>query len=239
MVEREASLLTAIGKVSPLPVPVPMFVDEVEGCLAYRRLPGVPLLELAPSPQQRFAGDIASRLGAFLSGIHAVPIRELAGLVELDAQPPRGWLAGARDEYVAVVDHVPAEYRPTVEAFLTAPPPAPSGHNVFSHNDLGIEHVLVDPENGEIGGVIDWSDAAITDPAYDLGPVLRDLGPVALDAALASYTRVEVGLPERAAFYARCSVLEDLRYGVEEGRQTYAEESLRSLAWLFPPDSPR
>ena len=148
-----------------------------------------------------------------------------------------GW--PARDEYVAVVDHVPAEYRPTVEAFLTAPPPAPSGHNVFSHNDLGIEHVLVDPENGEIGGVIDWSDAAITDPAYDLGLVLRDLGPVALDAALASYTRVGVGLPERAAFYARCSVLEDLRYGVEEGRQTYAEESLRSLAWLFPPDSPR
>lgn len=235
IVEREAALLTAIGRVSPLPVPVPMFVDGVEGCLAYRRLPGVPLLELAPSVQQRFALYTASRLGEFLAAVHAISVRELAALVELDTQPLSGWLADAQDEYVAVVDHVPVEYRPTIEAFLTAPPPAPSGNVVVSHNDLGIEHVLVDPERGEISGVIDWSDAAITDPAYDLGLILRDLGPGALDAALASYTRPEVGLPERTAFYARCSVLEDLRYGVEAGRPEYAEKGVRSLAWLFPP----
>jgi aminoglycoside phosphotransferase (APT) family kinase protein len=235
VVEREAALLAAIGKVSPLPVPVPVFVDRGEGCLAYHRLPGVPLLELGPSMQQKFALNTASRLGELLAAVHAIPVRELAALVELDTQPLPGWLADAQDEYVAVVDHVPAEHKPTIEAFLTTPPPAQSGNIVVSHNDLGIEHVLVDPERGEIGGVIDWSDAAVTDPAYDLGLILRDLGPAALDAALASYTRPEAGLPERAAFYARCSVLEDLRYGVEAGRPEYAEKSLRSLAWLFPP----
>ena len=104
---------------------------------------------------------------------------------------------------------------------------------MFSHNDLGIEHVLVDAATGRIRGVIDWSDAALTDPAYDLGLIHRDLGPAALDAALAAYGRVDAGLRERVRFYARCAALEDLRYGVEAGRRAYAEKSLRSLPWLF------
>jgi aminoglycoside phosphotransferase (APT) family kinase protein len=40
---------------------------------------------------------------------------------------------------------------------------------VFSHNDLGIEHVLIDPGTWTVTGIIDWSDAAIVDPAIDFG----------------------------------------------------------------------
>jgi aminoglycoside phosphotransferase (APT) family kinase protein len=39
---------------------------------------------------------------------------------------------------------------------------------VLSHNDLGIEHVLVDPATLEVTGVVDWSDAAIVDPGARL-----------------------------------------------------------------------
>ncbi len=37
--------------------------------------------------------------------------------------------------------------------------------------------MLVDPDTWEVTGIIDWSDAAIVDPAYDFGLLYRDLGP--------------------------------------------------------------
>lgn len=48
LVVRQARLLRAVASLSPLPVPVPAFVDPGAGCLAYARLPGVPLLVVPP-----------------------------------------------------------------------------------------------------------------------------------------------------------------------------------------------
>ena len=108
---------------------------------------------------------------------------------------------------------------------------------MFSHNDLGIEHVLVDPGTWTVTGVIDWSDAAIVDPAVDFGLLYRELGPAAAHAALGSY-RAEgddlAPLAERAVFYARCKLLEDLAYGMGSGRDAYIDKSLAAMAWLFP-----
>jgi hypothetical protein len=67
------------------------------------------------------------------------------------------------------------------------------------------------------------------------GLLYRDLGPVAMDAAIGSYrTDVNDNLRERAAFYARCSVFEDLTYGIETGRERYVEKCLAAMEWLFP-----
>jgi aminoglycoside phosphotransferase (APT) family kinase protein len=127
-----------------------------------------------------------------------------------------------------------AEQRRSVQSFLDAPLPEPADRLVFSHNDLGIEHVLVAPGTGTVTGIIDWSDAAVCDPARDLGLILRDLGPAALAAALARCADGDA-LRERAWFYARCSLLEDLQYGLQTGRTPYAEKSLAGLERVFAP----
>ena len=72
-----------------------------------------------------------------------------------------------------------AQRRRLVEAFLDAESPAGGWTPVFSHNDLGIEHVLVDPDTWTVTRIIDWSDAQIVDPAVDFGVLYRDLGPAA------------------------------------------------------------
>ena len=41
-------------------------------------------------------------------------------------------------------------------------------------------------------------------------------------------------LCERAAFYARCGLLEDLAYGSQTGLSAYTGKSLAALPWLFP-----
>jgi aminoglycoside phosphotransferase (APT) family kinase protein len=161
----------------------------------------------------------------------------LAALADVDDQPPAEWRGEAAEAYATVAGQVPAVHRGAVEAFLEAPPPPGGWTSVFSHNDLGIEHVLVDPGSWTVTGIIDWSDAAIVDPAVDVGLLYRDLGPAALDAALGSY-RTEVNDPatlrERAVFYARCSLFEDLAYGIGAGQDRYVRKSLAALAWLFP-----
>ena len=185
-VAAEGRLLAFVSGISPVPVPRPVFVDA--GCMAYPRLPGVPLISAGAAP-----ASVGSRLGELLAVLHAVRPEQVAGFAEVDDTPPAEWLAEAVELWPSVAEHVPAAYRPAVETFLAAQPPAAAVTLVFSHQDLGIEHVLADPVTGAVTGVIDWSDAAVGDPARDFGLILRDLGPAALTAALHSTTRPRRG----------------------------------------------
>ncbi|BCB91566.1 hypothetical protein Psuf_088790 [Phytohabitans suffuscus] len=225
--DREARLLTAVGNFSPLPVPVPSFTDV--GCLAYPKVPGVPLLDAAGVD----GVPVAAELGGFLAALHAAPVERMGKLVATDDLPADEWRREARETYASVSAHIPSAYRRRIEAFLETPAPQDPDALVFSHNDLGVEHVLVDPLTGAVTGVIDWSDAAIVDPAFDFGLVHRDLGPAALDAALAAYGGGAEHLRSRAVFYARCNVFEDLAYGLETSRERYVAKSMVALEWLF------
>ncbi|WP_371744680.1 hypothetical protein [Georgenia sp. TF02-10] len=87
---------------------------------------------------------------------------------------------------------------------------------------------------------MDWTDAALADPAADLAPIYRDLGPRGLDAALSTYGRhrATTQLLERVTLYARCRALEDLACGLRTGRHVYADKTLAALGWLFPEGAP-
>ena len=87
------------------------------------------------------------------------------------------------------------------------------------HGDLGAEHVFVDGDR--ISGVIDWGDAAIGDPALDHGRLLRDFGATA-------------GGGERARFYAVCTALEDVAFGLRAGRDRYRTNALAALRGVDP-----
>lgn len=226
---REARLLDVVRKISPLPTPEPRFTAPDQGCLAYVKLPGAQLLDLFPV---REASSVAATLGHFLSALHSASTTAMAKLVETDDVPLTEWLGEAQEIYGEVASRVPPSFWRPAEAFLEGAPPSRAGALVFSHNDLGIEHVLVDAES-RVTGIIDWTDAAITDPATDFGRIYRDLGPAALDVALAAYGD-QGTLRERAEFYARCGVFEDLAYGMETGDDRYTGKSLAAMQWLFP-----
>lgn len=238
LLDHEVRVLAAVAEVSPLPVPEPRFTVAEQGCLAYFKLPGAPLLDMPLHQRSAHGTSIAATLGELLTALHAVPIDRMADLVETDGQPLAEWRSEATENYVTVAGQVPAAHRRPVEAFLNAPPPHDGCTPTFSHNDLGIEHVLIDPVDWTVTGIIDWSDAAAVDPAYDFGLLYRDLGPAATRAAIRTY-RIDANnvaaLSERAVFYARCSVFEDLAYGIETEQGKYVDKSLAAMEWLFPP----
>ncbi|WP_186763020.1 phosphotransferase [Lentzea tibetensis] len=194
----EVELLKLLKDISPLPVPEPIYADE--RCMAYPKLPGTPL-----------NGDtrLLDTLADFLATLHAMNTEDVEDLVEIDHQPLTEW----RDEAVTYAEQL--GYHELAEQLKNQALPEPATELVFSHNDLGAEHVLT--QDGEITGIIDWTDAAICDPAYDYGLLYRDLGPAALDACPGV-------LVERVEFYARCTIFEDLVHG----------RDATALGWLFP-----
>jgi aminoglycoside phosphotransferase (APT) family kinase protein len=230
-VRREAALLAAVARISTLPVPEPVFSDPEAGVVAYRRLPGRPLMDLPGADPAR----LAPALGRFLGRLHRTPLEEVEHLVERDARPPAAWLGDVEKDYRAVFRLLPERARRRIEGFLAGKPPAGPRALAFCHDDLGAEHVLVDAGAGEITGIIDWSDAAITDPARDLALVYRDLGPEAMRLALAHYEGPFDGADrERAIFYARCKLIEDVAYGMgTPGAARYAEAGLTNLDRTF------
>ena len=232
-IRREADLLAVVARISTLPVPEPVFSDPEAGVIAYRRLPGLPLIDHPVAEPAR----LAPALGRFLSRLHQTPPEEVEHLVERDAYPLAAWLRDAEEDYREVSGRLSASARRRIEGFLGRTPPAEPRTEAFCHNDLGAEHVLVDVGAGTITGVIDWTDAAITDPARDLALVYRDLGSEACKLALAHYEGpFDDADRERAVFYARCKLIEDLAYGLgTPGAGHYAEAGLSHLGRTFEP----
>jgi aminoglycoside phosphotransferase (APT) family kinase protein len=230
-VEAEAGLLAAVAPLVPLSVACPVAVDASAGCLILPKLPGTSLLDVPRTRRERLAGALAPQLGAFLQALHGAPVAALPPSVPRDDFAPSGWLDEARTTFAALRGAVPAEHHDVIAAFLEQPAPPLPEDLTPTHGDLGAEHVLVDLPGGRITGIIDWGDAAIADPALDHGRLLRDLGPAVLDAL----HRDDPGLRRRAGFYARCTALEDLAFGLDSGRETYRRNALEAIRLLFPP----
>lgn len=205
---REARLLAVVAAKVSVPVPVVRFADDGNGVLAYPLLPGRPLLG-RPAP-----GGLAHRLGRFLRELHAIDPAAVDGLVPVEDIAPGGWLPDLDG---------PAGLLRVLHG--TVPPPAT--RRVLAHADLGAEHIL--EQAGDITGVIDWSDAAVTDPALDFARLYRDFGPRFLTQVVDAYGGLPEGDGPRIVFFARCAALEDLAYGGE-----HAQAAARGLRWLFP-----
>ena len=137
------------------------------------------MLDVPGRQRSEHGPSIAATLGELLTALHAVPVDQWTDLVDTDDHPLAEWRREAEQGYLTVGKRLPAVNRRSVETFLDAAPPHGGYTPAFSHNDLGIEHVLIDPVAWTVTGIIDWSDAAIADPARDFGLLYRDLGPVA------------------------------------------------------------
>jgi aminoglycoside phosphotransferase (APT) family kinase protein len=228
-VTREAELLRLLAGRLPIPVPSPRFADPARGVLAYPLLPGRPLLGRTPP------AGVASHLGHVLAELHAInpagvePQDQPTGptapagphgvdptpvALPVEAADPRDWLVDLTG---------PAE----LLRVLHADPPPASTERVLAHADLGAEHLLA--ARGRLTGLIDWSDAAVTDPALDFARPYRDFGPAFLDEVLRAYGRDSPAFRRRITFFARCAALEDLAYG----DPAYTRPAARSLTWLF------
>jgi aminoglycoside phosphotransferase (APT) family kinase protein len=225
-VVRDVALLEFAGRHSSLASPRVVASDPDRGALLTTRIRGVAAVATDRLDRDALADDLAG----FLTRLHGVEREEAAQVAAPDPDSEGTWLAEVGAEYAEVAARVDPDLRAPVEAFLATTPPAPARTLVFCHNDVRDDHVMVDPADGRVTGIIDWGDALLGDPARDLATVLTDFGPAVLDRVLAGYDRPrEEGLHDRILFVARRRMVEDLAWRVRTGDAVGYERTATTL----------
>jgi aminoglycoside phosphotransferase (APT) family kinase protein len=223
----EAALLRRLQPLIDIEVPDLLVAEQVSGLMIYRRLPGRPYLVTSRTGPDAMTDP----LGRVLHTMH-----QLTGEVDVpdDHHPMDAWLADARSTAVQIDAHLRPEHRVGIRQLLTAAPPPDTGLTLLCHNDLGAEHLLVD-DSGALTGIIDWTDAAHTDPARDIAAIYRDLGPAVAVAVAQAAEIPDPAVMQRAHFLARCKWIEDFAYAVENEpvRRPYLENAHRTFRHTF------
>jgi aminoglycoside phosphotransferase (APT) family kinase protein len=76
------------------------------------------------------------------------------------------------------------------------------------HSDFNPKNLLVDPESGELTGVLDWEFAHAGSPFTDLGNLLRfERRPDLVEAVVSTYADIVVDAPEDLLDRARAADL--------------------------------
>ncbi|MGC0419879.1 phosphotransferase family protein [Embleya sp. AB8] len=165
---REIELRDALRARVGVPLPVSAAVGEWAAGLAYTvdtRLRGTSA-ELRPISQ-----DGEAQLARMLTGLRSFAIADATALGVPTAAPRS--LAELREQAESAARRLGADGE-----FDGAPPQAPVGEpgpSVLLHNDLKGEHLLVG-DDGRIAGVLDWTDAAVGDPAEDIAGLAIAVG---------------------------------------------------------------
>jgi macrolide phosphotransferase len=184
--------------------------------IAYRRLPGEPLAPEHPetleyqwwidAPEEYFA-----RLGEVIAELHRLEPADAAAL-SVPVNPVgdlRGELAGELRRAERELE-VPRRSSQRWWAWL-ADDHYWTSEIRLAHADLHPGHTLVD-ETGRLLGVLDWTDAAIDDPAVDFLAVHNAFGLPGLDRLLDAYR--DAGGVTRPNFREHVGLFSSFRFSV-------------------------
>ncbi|MGW1618972.1 aminoglycoside phosphotransferase family protein [Streptomyces sp. NPDC002172] len=158
-------------------------------------------------------------LAGLLTGLREVPVRQ-AETLGVPRTPPRS-LEALRRMAVPAAERLAAadEFDPARLLQLTPPGAAQlaaqPGTAVLVHHDLKGEHLVVSAD-GRVRGVLDWTDAAVGDPAEDIAGLALAVGS---GAAVRAATLAGYGARPclRGLWLARCDTVVRLA-GRLEGR---------------------
>ncbi len=176
---------------------------------------------------------LAGQIGEWLDTLHDTETSgaRAAGMA-VDTQDAQQRLERLRRQADVTRSALPDEVADQWEPYLSGEidvPDAYSGRPVLLHNDLVAEHLIVEPETGELVGVIDFTDAALGDPAQDFVGLLVAFGESFVRRALDAYDRrIDVGFRKRLEFRADLLRLTQLVEAVRRGddAEKYRERML-------------
>ncbi len=227
--EREMAALPAIAAALPLQVPNYAWQGDWMGLPfgGYRRIEGQ---SLRPADFGRPA--IATKLAESLTALHSLDPASLA-LPQGESLDANRWfddqhalLSGAAATGLLERDlsaHL-ASLRSALEEFADL-----AWQPVPVHNDLGAVHLIV--RDGELSGIIDWTDMMIGDPAIDFAPVLTGAGETALALVLSHYQRPPGNaFDRRVRYYACVSPLHDVLHGLAINEEAIVRDGLVGFA---------
>jgi len=210
---RELQVLDALQGNVDLQIPDPFYTSP--DAIAYRFLPGEPLTRSRLSGlTNREQQAVADQLAGFLQTMHGINQTGLPSTIA-----PVG-IDHFRNQYQKVVERIyplllphQVDWVEEVFAFLDQPGAFDFKPGLI-HGDLASYHLLFDPEEKRLSGVLDFGVSGIGDPASDM--LLQNYGLGFVRRLELCYPRVVEYLP-RARFYAQEIELQWVLLGLETG----------------------
>jgi macrolide phosphotransferase len=253
---KEAALLPALARRLATAVPRFEMLCLERGLVGYRMIRGEPLDDTL---LQRHPEKVGSELGDFIAQLHGFDVTEALALGvpvnplgvpgsyltlfshnrPLDPSATAeesGWrdvIARARSDVISgFAQHVSSDDERAIGAVFDA---VLDDANAFDfrptlvHTELGPEHTLFD-DDGRLVGVIDWSDACISDPAADLSLSLT-LPPESAVRLIDAYGREpDLALPNRVRAYRAVGAYLHLRHAHTMRDDTIKAAAIERLA---------
>jgi len=212
---REAALLPWLAPLLPLPVPVPEVVSEHPFTVRYAYLAG----RACPGDSPAHGAAI----GRFLRVLHHVDPDEAVGhgargSEDSYAETLTTLARMERDVLPLLPDAVVAAGRALLDR-MSSPPP----RTAVVHADLGPEHIRV--LGDRVGGIIDWGDSCIGDPALDLAWTTLGSDRAFSDALTAAYQPDDAHLA-RARDWHLLGPWHEVLHGLGEGSAAFVESGL-------------
>lgn len=182
----ERDFLTKFEKISP--VTIPSIVKSGEDYIAYRKIAGE---RFAPEKFAAFTASekaqLTKNLGAFLTELHNFRFAH-SQLSEFPYGGHDFWKA----LWPVVKDRLSDKTKGQAEDYFTNALHEigdTSFEKTVTHSDLGTNNILVDFEHRQLGGIIDFSDLSIADPAVDFAGFYRHFGRQFVEDVLENYRR--------------------------------------------------
>jgi aminoglycoside phosphotransferase (APT) family kinase protein len=216
---RQCRFLPRLASRLPVRIPVPLRCDR-EG-MVYRKLAGEPLRP--DMPPRWNAVQIADDVAAFMRELHSIPVQDALSW-GVPATNRTAQLLAAADR---VLPLIPSEWqKPALawrEQFIEMPHP-----DVPIHGDLWHENILIDPQNVRVLGVLDFDEASIGDPAWDLATQLH-CGREFAELVFEAYPFKDASMWARTEALFRLRPFEGLDWAVKYKDTAEFEDGLRKL----------
>jgi aminoglycoside 2''-phosphotransferase len=164
----ERRLLAALNAASPVATPRCEHVSRSGDFAGYQMIAGTPLTEDVFAALTRAAQEcVLAEIGDFLAVLHGLP-------AELIADGPGGFEDADRfadlyrERRRILAEALGPALTAAADRFYAAFPAAvATSRRAVIHRDFSEDHILLDPMEGRLAGVIDFTDAALGDPAFD------------------------------------------------------------------------
>lgn len=191
----EQCLLPVLEQHLSIAVPEPLFgghcVATGQAMLGYGLVPGEPLehtvLDRLPVGNQ---AALIVQMAEAVRSLHALPT-QLAHNCGVPTVSPLQHLTSIMNEArIVIAPRLAAnvwQYHEELLALYAREPAFHTYRPALLHGDLSPDHFLADAEQGKLTGMIDFGDACIGDPAWDIIYIFEDYGLEVLWAFLNRY----------------------------------------------------
>ena len=241
--QREIRLLPLLEAALATPIPHFRYIGQGNASypytfVGYTKLQGV-ALESGNIPGEQVA-RLAPALAQFLSELHRFP-SATAIQAGVEAHTPEQWRERYRERYMdlqkrvfPLLDEELCERSARLWEDFLEDRTSFDFQPALIHCDLVGDHILCEPDRGELTGVIDWGDVTIGDPALDFVGLHDWHGRAFVEQVLSSYQgQVDGAFWRRVDFYLCYGPFSELLYGAYEENEKFIQQGVAGLRSLF------